>query len=196
MDESLEDSFLVDEEKLSLAALKHPRRRLEWLGARVALKKLLLRSHLIRSPFDCRVKKDHKGRPIIEIWKGSEFQELNCSISHKDGIAAVCLAPGFKVGIDIEVISERPWRLRRAFASEGDLVSDRFERATLYSLIWACKEAASKVLGLGIAAGFKKLAVKADESNLFSVEGDGFDPIGGIFYFFKNYIIAIGWSWL
>ena len=57
--------FLAAPEHAECAQLREPPRRLEWLGARICLKTLLLRRRWIDDPRDCEVAKDARGRPRL-----------------------------------------------------------------------------------------------------------------------------------
>ena len=111
--------FLTERERLEYAALKSERRKKEWLGARVALKTILKGIDFIESPLHCETEKDRVGCPRVKVQRGETSRFLNCSISHKNGLVVVCvsLSNETKLGIDVETVTERAWRVRKAFVN-------------------------------------------------------------------------------
>ncbi|MDY7034972.1 MAG: 4'-phosphopantetheinyl transferase superfamily protein [Thermodesulfobacteriota bacterium] len=187
------EDFLTGYEKTEYAVMKTAGRKREWLGARIALKKMLMDQNLIDSPMDCQTEKDRYGRPHLSIYKKGISIILNCSISHKNGLAAICIGclPETRVGIDIEAISERPWRVRRAFINGSDSLAGIEELKENYTILWACKEAASKVMGRGMLMDFRKLTVKGDPQGRFTVLENGRETIEGDYFFSEDFIIAV-----
>ena len=187
------EDFLTGHEKTEYAVMKAACRKGEWLSARVALKNMLMDQNLIESPTDCQTEKDRYGRPHLSIYKKGISIILNCSISHKNGLAAICIScfPEMRVGIDIEAISERPLRVRRAFINGSDSLTGIEELKENYTILWACKEAASKVMGRGMLMDFKKLTVKGDSQGRFTVIENGRQIIKGDYFFSEDFIIAV-----
>ena len=146
--------FLTAPEHAECAQLREPPRRLEWLGARICLKTLLLRQRWIDDPRDCEVAKDARGRPrLVRLIAGGPDVRYACSLSHKDrfACAAISSAPATRLGVDIEMVSPRLARLAAAFTHDRDVVlGDRSSEEGL-AILWTLKEACSKVLGRGLA---------------------------------------------
>lgn len=90
------------------------------------------------------------GKPFITGFEGYDF-----SVSHSGG--AIAFAGGFSaVGVDIEQIRPRKTRLSGRFLASGEF---RFIKAhddldETFFEVWTKKEAYSKMLGKGLAAGF------------------------------------------
>lgn len=187
------EEFLTEQEKIEYAILKSNNRKMEWLSARVALKKLLMDGNFIESPIHCQIEKDRFGCPQVKVQKEDISMIMNCSISHKKGIASVCVSysPEVRLGIDIESITERPWRVRKAFINRHDFVTGVKEAKENFSILWACKEAASKVIGLGMLMDFKKLTIIGDKYNGFSVLKNGKETMNGNYFFFQDLVVAI-----
>ena len=156
--------FLTATEHAEYARLQLPPRRLEWLGARICLKTLLLRRGWIDDPRDAEVVKDARGRPrLVRLVAGSPDVTYACSLSHKDrfACAAISSAPGLRVGVDVEAPSPRLTRVASAFAHDRDVVlADRSSEERL-AILWTLKEACSKVLGRGLAMSL--LDVRCEE---------------------------------
>lgn len=186
------EEMLADCELEDYSAMKSDRRRSEWLSARVALKKALLSKGIIDSPRQCEVKKNRLGRPDLVVKKGHAPVKMNCSISHKNGTAAVCIAwvPGMRVGVDLEIASDKLLRLQKAFVSNGDLLPAVSDERKYYTILWACKEAASKVMGLGLLADFKKLVITGYSDNSVSACYAGRRELHGNCFYFENFICA------
>jgi phosphopantetheinyl transferase len=146
--------FLTAAEQQECAQLREPPRRLEWLGARIGLKILLLRRRWVDDPRDCEVVKDPRGRPrLVRLVPGGPDVRYACSLSHKDrfACAAISSEPGVRLGVDIEMASPRLARVAAAFAHDRDVVlGDRSSDERL-AILWTLKEACSKVLGRGLA---------------------------------------------
>lgn len=152
--ESAAAHFLTGAEQQECAQLREPRRRLEWLGARICLKTLLLRRRWVEDPRDCEVVKDPRGRPrLIRLVASGPDGRYACSLSHKDRFAGAAISskPGVRLGVDIEAVSPRLTRVAAAFTHDRDVVlGDRSSDERL-AILWTLKEACSKVLGRGLA---------------------------------------------
>ena len=146
--------FLTSAEDAEYARLQLPPRRLEWLGARICLKTLLLRRRWIDNPRDSEVVKDARGRPrlVRPIANGPDVRYA-CSLSHKDrfACAAISSAPGLRIGIDVEAPSPRLTRVAPAFVHDRDVVLGHRSSDERRAILWTLKEACSKVLGRGLA---------------------------------------------
>ena len=146
--------FLTAAEHAECAQLRQPPRRLEWLGARICLKTLLLRRRWVDDPRDCEVVKDARGRPcLVRLIAGGPDVRYACSLSHKDrfACAGISSAPGARLGVDIEMVSPRLTRLAAAFAHDRDVVLGYRSSDARLAILWTLKEACSKVLGRGLA---------------------------------------------
>ncbi len=187
------EEFLTEDEKKEYSRLNASGRKREWLAARIALKRILMEANYIESPTHCHIRKDRFGRPRITLGEEDDFGIMNCSISHKKGIAAVCISwlPEMKVGIDLETLSEKPFRLRSAFVGKGDSLTIMPQSKDYYAVLWACKEAASKAMGLGMLTDFRKLCVVGDGDRRFSVSENRQERTKGCYLFFGDFIVAI-----
>jgi phosphopantetheinyl transferase len=134
--------------KVSLQrTITHPHKRLQHLAGRFLLQYLfpdfplsLIQIADTRKPF-------------------LEDEAYHFSISHCNDFAAVIVSKNKRVGVDIEVISDKIKRIQHKFVNdheqklfEGTAALDQTELATL---IWSCKEAVFKWYGLG-EVDFKK----------------------------------------
>lgn len=187
------EQFLTEREKKDYGTPKCSIRKMEWLSSRVALKKILMEGNLIQSPLHCQTEKDRFGSPYLKLYQEDSPTTINCSISHKKGMVAVCISwvPNMKIGIDLETISEKPWQLQNAFAGQEDSLSNISESPKYYTVLWACKEAASKAKGLGMATDFKKLKVTGDDNKRFSIWENSQKTMYGTYFFPPNLIVAL-----
>ncbi len=146
--------FLTEGEHAERGRLRQPARRLEWLGARICLKTLLLRRRWVDDPRDCEVVKDPRGRPrLARLTASNPDGHYECSLSHKDrfACAAISSAPGVRIGVDIETVSPRLARVAAAFVHDRDVVLGGRSSEERLAILWTLKESCSKVLGRGLA---------------------------------------------
>jgi phosphopantetheinyl transferase len=158
--ESMAERFLTAPERGEYEELRIPERRREWLGARVGLKLMAVRGRAVDDPLRCAVVKDPSGRPRLVEAPGFAASVLaDCSLSHKGRFACVATSgtPGLRIGVDIEEVSPRLQRLADAFAHERDRVTSSRTEPERLAILWALKEACSKVLGRGLAMGFREV---------------------------------------
>jgi len=148
--------WLAGPERAEYAELRHPLRRREWLGARACLKLMVVRRGRVGTPLDCVVIKDPRGRPRLAVASSPAVDVVaDCSLSHKTrfACAAVSNAAGSRIGVDVEEIAPRLRRLTRQFVHADDRVLDAHPEDERLAILWALKEACSKVLGRGLAMG-------------------------------------------
>lgn len=185
--------FLTAPEQAEYAELTLPRRRREWLGARVCLKLMAMRQGRIDDPLRCAVVKDSRGRPrLVAAPELTSPVVPDCSLSHKGrfGCAAVSLAAGSQIGVDIEEVSPRLLGLTRAFAHERDaLLGSRPDEERL-AILWALKEASSKVVGRGLAMGLRSVTCEETVPGLHRVVADGVE-LAGRHAFHEGYAVAL-----
>jgi phosphopantetheinyl transferase len=156
--ESAASRFLTPPEQAEYTELRHPLRRREWLGARVCLKLMVSDQGVVDDPLQCAVVKDPHGRPrLVPALEPTGVELPDCSLSHKGRFvcAATALTPGSKVGVDVEEVSPRLLRLARAFTHDRDALLGERPDAERLTILWALKEACSKVVGRGIALGLR-----------------------------------------
>lgn len=191
--ERFAENFLSECESEEWAHFTSAKRRREWFSARWALKKMLLDHNRIYSPLQCHIEKDRFGCPRLRVGNDKSHTIMNCSISHKDELAAVCLSwiSEQKLGIDLETIAYRPLKLRRVFVNDEDHLEDEKEPMIFSTILWACKEAAAKAMGLGMRLDFKRLKVFANQDKSFTVSESGRKVVMGTYFLFENFIVVI-----
>jgi phosphopantetheinyl transferase len=153
--DSLAASHLTAPEAAEYAELRHPVRRREWLGVRVCVKRMAMRQGRVADPRQCAVVKDPRGRPRLVFAPDSTADVVgDCSLSHKGQFvcAATSTAVGSKIGVDIEEVSPRLRRLGDQFAHARDSLLGSRPTDERLAILWALKEACSKVEGRGLMA--------------------------------------------
>lgn len=140
------DEILSEKEGAFYQTLRFPKRRMEWLGGRLALKELVCRT-LGATLQEIEVLPQAGGKPVLTVGGGS--CSLAFSITHSRGwaVAAVSADEPF-LGIDLEKIEHRidAWAKDFFHPSELTGTGDAFLTA-----LWTQKEALVKLLGTGLS---------------------------------------------
>lgn len=134
-----------------LNAFTSESRKKEWLAVRVLLYKMM---HEVKE-----IAYQDNGKPYLA--DGSAF----ISISHTKGYVAVILSKQKKVGIDIEVLSERAQRVCHKFVAENELCfreDNTLSKAELFTMIWSAKEVMYKCMDKANVLFLEELHVDVD----------------------------------
>jgi 4'-phosphopantetheinyl transferase len=136
-------------------------RRVKFTAVRGTLRELLAH-HLDARPREVPIVYGEHGKPALDPALGSD---LRFNVSHTGGLAAIALAAGREVGVDVEL--RRPRRrlelLARATLSPAE--KEWFarlpapDRLAAFLDLWSAKEAYSKLLGRGLQLSFRHLAL-------------------------------------
>ncbi len=132
-----EDETFFKESVQSHRAVTHPHKRLQHLAGRFLLKYLFpdFPFHLIQ---------------IADTRKPFLLNETyHFSISHCGDYAAAIVSSNYRVGIDIEIPSEKILKIRHKFVSENDNSVAQPHTTDDYTLIWSAKESVFKWYGYG-----------------------------------------------
>lgn len=168
--------LLSDAERTFFQQLRHPKRRREWLGGRIAAKAALLKLP-DAADFEARARRltilpDAQGRPTVS----GGADGLALSITHSGRYAAALAAQGRSGGIDLQKISEKILALTSFFAAEEELelLADAVGRdAAALTMLWTVKEAVKKSLPHeqpGIFAGIKVARITPAGDRTWRVE--------------------------
>jgi len=126
------------------------KRQRENAGAKILFEKILNKN--------IEIAHDENGSPFIKD------NSLKISISHSKIYVAVIIHSEKKVGIDIEDISDRMLQLAERFLSKKELakIPQSIEN---YTLAWAAKETAFKIIGKETTDFRKSLEIQTIEAN-------------------------------
>lgn len=127
-------SFL--EYKRMEATVHHPKKKLEWLAGRLALKSLL---NYLNIPA-WKIIKDHHGKPYLVD------QNIHISLANSFPYASAIVHKSQAVGIDIEYPSEKLIRVRHKFLREEEL-QKAGTNTDLLCVFWCAKESIYKIHG-------------------------------------------------
>jgi phosphopantetheinyl transferase len=152
------DEHLFTPREAARAMRMGPRRRRDFTAARVALKRLARQLNLIE--------KDRPDRTIEtlspDVVRPCLCESgIYCSASHSAGLVVVA-AHRHPVGVDLEMVSEKPIRTRHLFMSprERDLISlSGLGPQRAGTRAWTIKEAAAKALGLDLFQALREVEV-------------------------------------
>ncbi len=146
-------TLLSPAEARLFAGFKYPKRRIEWLGGRLAAKHCLCALDAVgqkTSAFyrDYALLPDAHGRPALDAPEVRGLSIPAISISHSRGYAAALVTATRTCGIDIQLITEQLANVQERFASADELALLHQLPAPLTRLgiIWTAKEAVKKCL--------------------------------------------------
>jgi 4'-phosphopantetheinyl transferase len=174
------DVFLSLAEREVLASLRFPKRRREWLMGRWTAKRLFVSAHPDYAGLplqEISVRNDPDGAPYLSTTREGRVA-LSLSISHRDDRAfCALLAPPrvaddggssparWAVGADMERVEPRDPAFVNDFFTAAEAAhvwrcSERM-RDTLVTVVWSAKEAALKVLRLGLTVDTRRVEIRS-----------------------------------
>ncbi|MFC0263673.1 4'-phosphopantetheinyl transferase family protein [Fontibacter flavus] len=128
--------FLSFREKLSFANISRVDKRVEWKGARIAIKSAL---ECISLPYPGFFKDEHgKSHPM----DGYGY----VSLTHTKGIAAAIFHKDMPVGIDLDFVREKVVRLGPKFLDPSE-IAFLDNDPVLHTIAWSAKESIFKCQG-------------------------------------------------
>lgn len=151
----------------AFAGLKTPKRKRDWLSARVAAKRLVGRrlNALGRpaEPADIVIANHETREPFVADDEGDPAESLPISLSHAGDYGACALsAPGTRVGMDLERIEPRDPAWRELMADDSELEPDVLGSSEALTRLWTAKEAVLKLLGVGLSVDLRGVMPRAD----------------------------------
>jgi 4'-phosphopantetheinyl transferase len=145
------------EESEGLRTLRTPKRRRDRLAGRLAAKRLIAeilgeQEGRALPLSEVLVLNAQDGSPYCASWTDPRMPCL--SISHSRGSAAAALSkPGARIGVDLEAVEKRPASWTEVFAHPEEQA--RLGSAQEQTRLWTLKEAALKLLGLGLSVDMR-----------------------------------------
>lgn len=148
---------LCDQERADLEMIHNGRRRMEWLGARNALHKII-ESQMIEK---MNIRKDSFGKPFLVD------SSHHISIAHSFPYAAAIFNRMNPVGIDLEKIQSKVRKIEGKFLSDDEISSCNGDIVKL-TVYWCAKEALYKLYG-------RKLLIFRENLHIepFQMSGEG-----------------------
>jgi phosphopantetheinyl transferase len=186
--------WLTPSEQKEYKSLKSEKRRAEWLAARMLVKRIVLSNGVTDSPRKCVIFKQTCGRPVVRVSGPDGTFSMNCSMSHRKGWIAVCVSPfpQFSIGIDVEVISKVPWQVQDAFANTNDDILGARDDYVIYTILWACKEAAAKASIFGVPFCLGEFTIRDNGAGCFTALRNEFDEaMYGMYFRHDEAILAL-----
>lgn len=169
--------WLGPAERQTLATLRFPRRRADWLLGRFAAKRLVasLLSEVVRrdlAPGEFDIVAEASGAPVVRLADGGTLP-VGVTISHSDGTAFVAAwdgtGEGISAGADVERISPRPSTLVGDFfrfeeIAAWEALPPGGARDAFATAVWSAKEAVLKALRVGLTVDTRAVGIRLSES--------------------------------
>lgn len=167
-----EGGFLSAAEQKYYDSLKSAKRRADYALGRWAAKNLLSRHFLPLPLKEIEIVKREDGSPAVTA--GGEEKEIYLSISHSNGVAVAAASATGKIGVDIEKTEERSGAWAR-FSFRPEEMAD--STPEFMTELWTKKEAALKVLGVGLSASLHEMSFEKGKIVLYGKLKEKFDGI-------------------
>ncbi len=116
-------------------------------------------------------------------------QNTNISISHKNNYVVLGFSP-YKIGIDLEKISERIKKVKSKFLTEQEINEFSDETDEIYTQLWAAKEAIYKTIAPPISFKNDIILTKGDNGLIIGKIFDNEKSINLNFLNIKDYILC------
>lgn len=172
-------NLLTKTEQQIFHSFSFPKRKIEWLGGRLAAKNAATRLMDGGPLNNLEILTDANGRPYLGPGRKTDtFPDI--SISHSAGLAAAMAVDSGRCGIDIQKITLTVIKVREKFctASEVEILENhaRQSSALLYNnslearltMLWTAKETLRKACAAKPLPGFMKLRL----TNINSAQND------------------------
>ncbi|MDP6155571.1 MAG: 4'-phosphopantetheinyl transferase superfamily protein [Candidatus Thermoplasmatota archaeon] len=161
------------------SSFKLEKRKKEWMAGREAAKEAVRKFLLPYTPEGLEILTKPGGEPFVKI-NGKSQNDIRVSISHSNevAIAAVGRKPIVGLGIDAEVVEERPSSfLRTAFTPAERRIFQKpsgDHTALISTSLYTMKEAVTKALGIGLSVNTYdvELLVRDGENTGLAVPGE------------------------
>jgi len=184
--------FLTAEEFRYYESLKIEKRRNDFALGRYALKRLISENFVKTDLKNIEVLRSEPGLPVMTV--NGLPPDINVSISHSNGYGAACASRDFIVGIDIEKAEPRSRAWAEFCFTEKELSAG--DGAEYLTALWAKKEAAFKVLGIGLSGNLKEIEFYGNEIKFYgrTAERNNVKDLKVDVKSFKDFIIATAYA--
>lgn len=195
-------NLLSDREKTIYHQYRIESKKLEFLAGRMLLKKLfsqgMIQSQDNQADFKAiEILRKDSGKPYIQ-YGGKIVNTPEFSISHKDGAVAAAYAPGKKIGLDIEKMSQKVLGVKSAFlsASEEQVIAKsgslRNNELLLLTRVWSAKEAIVKYLCSDLMEVFKTVRlIEINEKNSVFIHEKTGEKLTVFYFIYRDLILSI-----
>lgn len=173
-------AYLDPLEQQQLATFTFAKRRLEWLGGRIAAKRAAM-TYTAATPgplprfTDWRIDSAASGRPYLTDPCGTVAELPAISISHSHGLAGALAAHGASCGLDLQRVTAKVTAIRERFASSAEWamihaapVLQGVDESALLTLLWSAKEALRKAIACHPLLGFSEITLTRVEGTLIT----------------------------
>lgn len=150
--------YLLTPREAARAMRMGPRRRRDFIAARIALKRLARQLDLAK---ENRPDREIETLGPDDVRPCIAESGIYCSVSHR-GRLVVAVAHSHPVGVDLEMVSEKATRIWSLFMSPGErdlLLQSELSPKRTAARAWTIKEAAAKALGLNLFQAIQEVDV-------------------------------------
>lgn len=162
---------LSEDERLRMVRFVRPADRDRYVITRALVRSILARYYSVE-PSSLVFQGDAHGRP--HVLRPSGDHKIVFNVSHADGIAALGVATGTRLGLDVEPVPQADVvdEVERYFApEERELmsVSPLAMRRRRFAELWTLKEAYVKALGVGMSVPLDSFAFSFPEPGIVAL---------------------------
>ena len=175
--EAMGQFYLSQEERERFLHFRFDKRKIEWLGGRIAVKCAALQFENNSQSTSWQQDEWHKmqiratahGKPFLHCQDSDDQKLPMISISHSKNIA-LGLAAGHPCGIDIQQITPAVERVQKRFATDEEkstltAICDQHGEQAALALLWSAKEAVKKGASTSKTPGFMDIAINSLQPN-------------------------------
>ncbi|MEA2070463.1 MAG: beta-ketoacyl synthase N-terminal-like domain-containing protein [Asgard group archaeon] len=149
-----------------------PKRQLEWVAGVISVKKALKSFYPEIKESEMKIEKMELGKPFVTI--NNQKQPIEISITHSNDYAIGLADSDYVIGIDLEIIEQKAPALLEELLSKTEQATLKEINGAitdeLLTKLWTAKEAASKVLGVGLNSDLHNFSVRHVKDNEVSLE--------------------------
>lgn len=166
------EKMMSPDERVRRDRFVFAKHRHQFLVTRGLLRTIVSRYIRIR-PEECVFVTNRYGKPFLR--HGSPSQRLDFNMSHTNGLAAIAIAVGRDVGIDVEGVTQGTTHLavRRYFSSvevTALVALPQAEQISRFFSYWTLKEAYIKARGMGLSIPLESFSINIDGNRSAAIE--------------------------